>query len=296
MNFDFLEQYNFSAHAKIAAVIGDPISQSLSPHLHNYLLKKYQIDGIYIPLKLSATQFPDFIRSMPNLGFSGCNITIPHKESALKFCNFISKAAKQIGAVNTITIDGGGRVFGDNSDHFGFIQNIKSKHYQFDFSGKAALVLGAGGASRAIVFGLLQEGIGEVVICNRNLERAKNLAKDFVNLCDSGKKISFVGWGDKSQNLAKFDLLINATSLGMIGGEGLEVDLGNLKKSALVCDIVYKPLMTNVLKSAQKQGNPICTGIGMLIYQGIIGFEKWFGIKPEIDQNLIDEMINLSTN
>ena len=296
MNCDFLEQYDFSPNTRIAAVIGDPITQSLSPYLQSYLLRKYQIDGIYIPLQVSVAEFPDFIKSMPRLGFAGCNITIPHKETALKLCNFGSKAAKQIGAVNTITISKDGKVFGDNSDYFGFIQNIKSSHPSFDFKDKKALLLGAGGASRAIVFGLLQEGVGEIVICNRNLERAKNIVKDFANFCHPYQQITAIDWLDKHHNLATFDLLINSTSLGMVGKEELEIDLQNLKKSALICDIVYKPLMTNLLKSATAQGNPICTGIGMLIYQGLVGFERWFGMKPKIDQKLIDELIILSQN
>lgn len=296
MNYKFLEQYNIGAGTKIAAVIGDPIAQSLSPYLHNYLLKKHQIDGIYIPIKVSVAEFGDFIKSMPDLGFAGCNVTIPHKETALKFCNVLSKAAKQIGAVNTIAIGENGEVFGDNSDHFGFIQNIKFEHPDFVFINKKALVIGAGGASRAIVFGLLQEKVSEIIICNRNLERARFLAKDFGQFCHPNQKITVISWEDKNQNLAEIDLLINSTSLGMIGGQELKIDLSYLKNSALVCDIVYKPLMTSLLKSAMAQKNPICTGIGMLIFQGLVGFEKWFGIKPKIDQKLVDEMINLSNN
>ncbi|MES2677025.1 MAG: shikimate dehydrogenase [Pseudomonadota bacterium] len=288
MNYEqFLEQYNFSDHTKIAAVIGDPIAQSLSPYLHNYWLKQNKIDGVYIPLKVSEVEFSNFLQTFPDLGFAGCNITIPHKESALKLCNFISPAAKKIGAINTITIKDG-KIYGDNSDHFGFIQNIKTSQPDFDFHNKKVLLLGAGGAARAIVFGLLNQGVGEIVIANRNLERAENLAKSF-------DKIKVISWQKRSENLGEFDLLINSTSLGMVGKDELTIDLRNLKKSALVCDIVYKPLITKLLEQAQNQGNPIVTGIGMLIYQGVVGFEKWFAIKPVVDQKLIDEMIKLST-
>lgn len=278
---------NFTHKTKIAAVIGDPISQSLSPKLHNYWLGKYKIDGIYISLKVSKEELPEFLRSLPKVGFSGCNITIPHKESALKLCDFISKSAKEIGAVNTITIDKDGKIYGDNSDYFGFIQNIKTTYPNFDFKNKKVLLLGAGGAARAIVFGLLQEGVDNIVIANRSLEKAENLVKIFA-------KTTAVGWQNRANNLEEFDLLINSTSLGMVGKEELEIDLSHLRKSTIVCDIVYKPLMTKLLSTAKKQGNPIVTGIGMLIYQGIVGFEKWFGIKPEIDQKLIDEMIESS--
>lgn len=286
MDLSFLDKYNFTKNTKIAAVIGDPIAQSLSPHMHNYWLEKYEIDGIYIPLKVSREEFPQFLKSLPELGFSGCNITIPHKETTLNLCNFISKAAKQIGAVNTVTIKDG-KIYGDNSDHFGFIQNIKSEAPNFDFKDKKVLLLGAGGAARAIIFGLLQEGVKEIIIANRNFEKAENLTKVF-------EKTKAIKWSDKEKNLGDFDLLINSTSLGMKGQDELEINLKDLKKSALVCDIVYKPLMTKFLTIAQNQGNPICTGIGMLIYQGIIGFEKWFGKKPEIDKALITKMIELS--
>lgn len=285
----FFEGHNFTDKSKIAAVIGDPIAQSLSPYLHNYWLQKYNIDGIYISLKVSKEELPQFIKTLPDVGFSGCNITIPHKEAALKLCNFISKSAKQIGAVNTIFIDEKGKIFGDNSDHFGFIQNIKSEHPNFDFKNKKVLLLGAGGAARAIVFGLLQENVGEIIIANRSLEKAKKIADDF-----SSNLIKTISWEEKESHLSNCDLLINSTSLGMVGKDELIINLNNLKKSALVCDIVYKPLMTKLLLAAKSQGNPIVTGIGMLIYQGTLGFTKWFGIMPEVDQRLIDEMIKLS--
>ncbi len=207
----FLEQHNISATTKIAAVIGDPIAQSLSPFMHNYWLKKNKIDGVFIPLKVSVAEFPNFLKTLPDIGFAGCNVTIPHKESALKFCNFISKAAKQIGAVNTITIKDG-KIYGDNSDHFGFIQNIKINQPNFDFKDKKVLLLGAGGAARAIVFGLLQEGVAEIIIANRNSERAQNLAKSF-------DKTKAIDWQKRSENLGEYDLLINSTSLGMVGKE-----------------------------------------------------------------------------
>lgn len=286
MDLSFLDKYNFTPNTKIAAVIGDPIAQSLSPHMHNYWLEKYEIDGIYIPLKVSVTEFPQFLESLPDLGFTGCNITIPHKETTLKLCDFISKPAKQIGAVNTVIIKDG-KIYGDNSDYFGFIQNIKSEAPGFDFKNKKVLLLGAGGAARALIFGLLQEGVNEIIIANRSFEKAEELSKIF-------EKTKAVKWLDKEKYLSEIDLLVNSTSLGMKGQAELEIDLKNLKKSALVCDIVYKPLMTKLLTDAQNQGNPICTGIGMLIYQGIIGFEKWFGKRPEIDRTLTKKMIELS--
>ena len=292
MNFDFLEKYNFSSQTKIAAVIGDPVAQSLSPHMHNYLLKKHKIDGIYIPLKVPAVDFSKFLKTLPNLGFSGCNITIPHKETALTICDKLSSSAKKIGAVNTIVFNEEGKIFGDNSDYYGFVANIKNTHPNFNFNDKKILLLGAGGAARAIIFGLLAEGVKEIIICNRNQKRAKDLENHYCSANNITSSIKVMQWSQKDKNLAEFDMVINSTSLGMDGKEKLIINLNDLKKSALVCDIVYKPLMTDLLISAQKQGNPIVSGIGMLIYQGVIGFEKWFGIKPQIDQDLINEMIN----
>ncbi|MFT7087223.1 MAG: shikimate dehydrogenase [Rickettsiales bacterium] len=287
MNLDSLREYILSPNTKIVAVIGDPIAQSLSPHMHNYWLKQCAIDGKYTSRKVSIADFPEFLRSLPKLGFVGCNITIPHKEMALKLCDFASKSALEIGAVNTITIDKAGKIWGDNSDYFGFIQNIKSTNPNFDFAGKRILLLGAGGAARAIIFGLLREGVSQIIVANRSFDKAENLAKSF-------DKTTAIKWEDRDSNLNEVDLLINSTSLGMKGSDDLEINLNNLNEKALVCDIVYKPLMTNLLKNAEKQGNPITTGIGMLIYQGLFGFEKWFGEKPEIEQNLINEMIELS--
>ena len=283
MNFEILE--NLPPNAKIAGVIGDPIAQSLSPFLHNYWLTKYQIAGVYIPLKVSKLEFSEFVKNLPDLGFSGCNVTIPHKEEAAKLCNFISKAAKKIGAVNTITIADDGKIYGDNSDYFGFIQNIKSSQPSFDFRNKKVLLLGAGGAARGIIYGLLNEGVKEIIIANRSLEKAQNLADHFEN-CVA------INWNEKDNKLAEIDLLVNSTSLGMSGSTALEINLKNLNKSAVVSDIVYKPLMTNLLSQAQSHGNPIVTGIGMLIYQGMVGFEKWFGKKPEVTQELMNQMLS----
>ena len=192
--------------------------------------------------------------------------------------------------MNTIVFGKDGKIFGDNSDHFGFIQNIKSQNHNFNFYGKKILLLGAGGASRAIVYGLLKEGVDEIFIANRDLAKAKKIADDFSKLGN----FQIIPWKKRDENLANFDMLINSTALGMVEKEELEIDLKTLKKSALVCDIVYKPLMTNLLLQAKRNGNPIITGIGMLIYQGLVGFEKWFGVVPEVDDHLIQKITDLS--
>jgi shikimate dehydrogenase len=287
MSFEFLENFDFSSGTKIAAVIGDPVSHSLSPHLHNYLLKKHKIDGVYIPLRATPEDFPKVLSNLQQMGFSGCNITIPHKETALQLCDHVSESAQKIGAVNTISFAQDGKIHGDNSDHFGFIQNIKNTYPHFDFAGKKVLILGAGGAARAIIFGLLQQNVAQICVANRNFNRAQNLSTDFT-------KVEAINWQDKAKNLPDYDIIINSTSLGMVGKDELQIDLKNLKKAALVCDIVYQPLMTDFLQQAQANGAAIVSGIGMLIHQGLVGFEKWFGTWPEIDEKLTAELIELS--
>lgn len=299
MNYDkFFENYNFTQNTKIAAVIGDPIGQSLSPHLHNYLLKKHYIDGIYIPLKITVDGLAEFLKSLSTLGFSGCNVTIPHKEAALKLCDRLSESALAIGAVNTIVVDDQGKLFGDNSDGIGFINNIKTTLLNtcpsFNFSNKKVTVLGSGGAARAIVFALIKEGVTEINIVNRQIQKAENLINDFKKF-KHNTNLAALYWDSLGAHLPDTDLLVNTTPLGMKGQGQLVIDLTNLKKSAIVCDIVYKPLMTELLLNAQKQGLPIVTGIGMLIYQGLVGFEAWFKTKPIIDQKLIDELTKMSS-
>jgi shikimate dehydrogenase len=294
MNYnELLSNYDFTKTTKIAAVIGDPVNQSLSPYLHNYWIEKYKIDGIYISLKVSKEELPEFLKSLPDVGFSGCNITIPHKEAALKLCNFVSKSARQIGAVNTIFIDDNNKIFGDNSDHFGFIESINKTHKNIDFISSNILLLGAGGAARAIIFGLLKQGAKNITIANRSLSKAQKIADDF-NFAENKEIIKIIPWQEKDSAVKDCDILINSTSLGMVGKDQLEVNLTNLKKSALVCDIVYKPLMTKLLTTAKNQGNPILPGIKMLIYQGILGFEKWFEVRPKVDEELVNKMIEIS--
>ncbi len=293
--FIFWYVMNISSKTKIAGVIGDPISHSLSPYLHNYLLEKNKIDGIYLPLKISANDLKSCLNALAKMGFKGCNVTIPHKESAYKICDEVSEEAKLIGAVNTIIIDERQKLHGHNSDGKGFINNIKNHYPDFDFEDKKVVVLGAGGAARALCYSLMKEKVAKIIITNRSLERAENLIKDFKIIPEfKTSPIISSPWPNREEILSDCDLLINTTSLGMQGGEELALDLSKLKKSALVCDIVYKPLMTELLILAKNRGNKIVTGIGMLINQALIGFEAWYGIKPEIDQKLISQMIKWS--
>ncbi|MDB2550373.1 shikimate dehydrogenase [Rickettsiales bacterium] len=260
------------------AVIGNPISQSLSPKMHNFLLKKYAIDGFYIPLKIEEENFEQMLKDLAQIGFKGFNITIPFKENALKICDKLSNSAQEIGAVNTILIMEDGKIFGHNSDGIGFVKNIQNSHPDFNFNNKEIILIGAGGSAKAISYALINKNVKKITIFNRNLENAQNLTD---NLAKINPKITLEvkALDQINDNLQNCDLLINSTSLGMVNNPALDIDLTNISKSAIISDIVYKPLMTPLLTQAQSLNLKIVTGIGMLIFQGLVGFELWFGQK-----------------
>jgi shikimate dehydrogenase len=271
-----------------AAVIGDPISHSLSPTIHNFFLKKYGIDGTYEAIQVKKGELKTAIEKMISEGFAGFNVTIPHKEEIFKLCHHKSKTAELTGAVNTVVFTEDKKLFGHNSDAEGFLNNIKNSCPDFELKGKNAFVIGSGGAARAVVYSLLKSEVKKIFITNRSEIRATELIKNFAGFAkEKNCQIDFLNQKTFEKNLSKCDLLINSTSLGMQGQPALTIDLKNLKKSAIVCDIVYKPLMTDLLKAAEKRGNKIITGIGMLVEQALIGFELWFKQKPEVDSELI---------
>jgi len=266
-----------------AAVIGDPISHSLSPKIHNFFLEKYQINGSYQAIQITKDDLEKEVLSLINQGFAGFNITLPHKETIFKLCHYKSKSAILSGAVNTIIITEDKKLFGHNSDIDGFLNNLKNHAPDFNLNNKNAFVIGAGGAARAIVYGLIKSGVKKIYITNRNSKKAQNLIQDF---CAFKTEILFCEMAEFCKNLNNCDLLINSTSLGMQGQEKLLIDLSQLNKNALIYDIVYKPLMTDLLLAAQNRGNRIITGIGMLVEQALIGFELWFKEKPINDKKL----------
>ncbi len=274
-----------------AAVLGDPISHSLSPKIHNFLLDKYDINGTYIAIEVKKSELEKCVLHLVESGFAGFNVTIPHKEEMFKICDRVSKTAQLIGAVNTVIVTDDKKTFGHNSDAEGFLNNLKYEFPDFALKDKTAFVIGSGGAARAIVYGLIKSQVKEIFITNRNKNRALELIKNFENFAyEKNCQLKFL---DNFENLENCDLLVNSTSLGMSGQEKLTINLQSLKKSAIVYDIVYKPLMTELLITAQKQNNRIVTGIGMLIFQALVGFEAWFKQKPEIDlkQCLIPNLI-----
>ena len=264
----------------VAAVLGHPINHSKSPKLHNYWLSLFNIDGYYIPLDIDPRNFENSIRALSGLGFVGANVTIPYKEKVLKIADKISDRAAIIGAANTLTFLQDGTIYADNTDGYGFLQNIKCKYNDWTAGEGTSVVFGAGGASRAILGALIEDGANEVILANRTRSRADQLRSDF------GAKIKVVDWMKVQNYLSDASTVINATSLGMDGKAELPIPLQGLNKNTLVTDIVYTPLNTPLLENAAKRGCRTVDGLGMLIHQAIPGFERWFGMKPDVSENL----------
>ena len=266
--------------SRIAGVFGWPVDHSRSPRLHGYWLKEFGIDGAYIPLATHPSRLEQGIRALPALGFRGGNITLPHKERALGMVDEATPLARRIGAVNTLIVREDGSILGDNTDGFGFIANLQQ--FQPDWRGSAgpALVLGAGGAARAIVVSLIDAGVPEIRLVNRTTRRAEEIAEAV------GGNIRVLPWDARGDALADAALLVNSTNLGMAGQAPLEINLAKLPARAVVYDIVYVPLMTDLLKAAKQHGNPIVDGIGMLLHQARPGFKAWFGPDPQVTEAL----------
>jgi shikimate dehydrogenase len=266
--------------SRIAGVFGWPVDHSRSPRLHGYWLRQHGIDGAYIPFATHPRRLEQGIRALPALGFRGGNITLPHKERALGFVDEATPLARRIGAVNTLLVREDGSILGDNSDGFGFIANLQQAQPAWRGNAGPAVLLGAGGAARAIVVGLLDAGAPEIRLVNRTTRRAEELAEAV------GGPITVLPWETRADALKDAALLVNGTLLGQAGQAPLEIDLANLPTSAVVYDIVYVPLMTELLKAAQARGNKIVDGIGMLLHQARPGFKAWFGPDPQVTPEL----------
>ena len=269
----------------VAAVIGHPVNHSRSPRMHNFWLAHFGLEGYYIPLDIDPKKFERSIRNLPELGFVGANITIPYKEKVLKIADKISDRAALVGAANTLTFLQNGGIYADNTDGYGFLQNIKSKYKDWSAREGISVVFGAGGASRAILGALIEDGASDIILANRTRSRADQLRSDF------GAKIKVVEWMKIQNYLSEASTVINTTSLGMVGKTDLPIPLNTLKKNTLVTDIVYTPIETHLLATATKMGCRTVDGLGMLIHQAIPGFERWFGIKPGDSQALRELLI-----
>ena len=269
-----------TASVPLAAVIGDPIGHSKSPLLHGFWLRAYQISGHYVPLHVTSGDLEQVLAAMPRMGFVGANVTIPHKETVLDLADIVTDRAHAIGAANTLTFHKDGKIEADNTDGHGFLANIQQNAPAFDAKDGPAVILGAGGAAKAVIYALLEAGAPQVRVLNRNLERAKNLSARF------GDRVSVHEVSDLPNLLGDCNLLVNTTSLGMTGQPPLAVDLSNLPKTAVVNDIVYTPLETDLLKQARAMGAVAVDGLGMLLHQAAPGFAKWFGTEPAVTDEL----------
>ena len=261
-----------------AGIVGFPIAHSKSPLIHGHWLAEFGIDGSYEKIELPPENFEDGIRKLMDDGFVGCNATVPHKEAAFEICDHITERGRAIGAINTLVFKDN-QITGDNTDCEGFLANLMAGAPEWNAGLGPALVLGAGGAARGIVYALLDAGVPEVIIANRTRARADALAGDFSNAvaCD---------WADAPAALGAVTLLVNTTSLGMTGSAPLELDLQNIRSGTVVTDAVYNPLETQLLKDAKARGCQTVDGLGMLLHQAVPGFEAWFGKRPIVSAEL----------
>lgn len=263
-----------------AGVMGWPVDHSRSPALHGFWLKVLGIDGSYVRLPVKPEDLEKALRDLPQQGFAGVNLTVPHKETAMRIVDEISPEARRIGAINTVFVTADGRLRATNTDGYGFITSLKAGAPAFDPAKGPAVVLGAGGAARAICVALQDAGVPEICIINRTLERAQNLAAAL------GGGFTTAPWNARAARLEGANLLVNTTTLGMKGQDPLEIDLALLPLAATVTDIVYVPLETPLLAAARARGNPVVDGLGMLLYQAQPGFEGWFGKRPDVTAEL----------
>ena len=273
-----------SGQARLAGVLGWPVAHSKSPRLHGYWLDRHRIDGAYLPLPVRPDAFAEAVRALADLGFRGANVTVPHKEAAAAVCDRLDPHAMRLGAVNTLTFTETG-IEGANTDGVGFFDNLRQgapEGWRADAA--PATVLGAGGAARAVVVALADAGVPEIRVVNRTRAKAEALAEALGKTLAG--PIRGLDWGDWAGALDGAGLLVNTTSLGMAGQPPLTLDLAALPRTALVNDIVYNPLETPLLADARARGNPVVDGLGMLLHQAVPGFERWFGERPEVTDDL----------
>lgn len=270
---------------KRAGVIGHPIAHSKSPRIHGYWLKKYGIDGDYQAYDVHPHQLRDEALRLRDAGLAGFNVTLPHKQAIMDVCTTLNDEATRIGAVNTVVFHAGGEIEGRNTDAFGFMTNATETHPDFDWRKNPAVVIGAGGAARAILYALKRAGVPEIRLTNRTIDTAETLAEEF------GCRVH--EWDERNAAVQGAGAIINTTSLGMNGQPALEIDLQGMDSDALVYDIVYVPLQTQFLKSAEVLGYRCVTGIGMLLHQARPGFQAWFGGGlPDVDDALLETVLS----
>lgn len=264
------------AKIPLAGVIGSPIAHSKSPALHTHWLKSLGIAGHYVPLDVAQDDLENVVRTLPKMGFVGANVTVPYKEQVMSMADLVTDRAALIGSANTLIFLKDGKIHADNTDGYGFIQNLRQKAPDWNPKAGPAAVLGAGGAARAVIAALLDAGVPEILLSNRTKPRAEQLRADF------GQRLTVVDWVQAGNMLEEATTVVNTTSLGMVGKPALRVPLDGLQKGALVTDLVYAPLVTDFLNTANQAGCITVDGLGMLLHQAVPAFERWFGVRPEV--------------
>lgn len=273
-----------------ACVIGWPVEHSRSPTIHRYWLEQYGIDGAYEKEAVPPEEIEGFLRGLGQRGYVGANVTLPHKLAALRAAEVADQAAYAIGAANTLWLDPAGKLHATNTDAYGFMTNLEAQAPGWNSGRKPVLLIGAGGAARAIVFGLLRAGAAKVLVANRTRGKAEALAAYFGSMSPAADWIAVVDWAERHRAVGECGLLVNSTSLGMTGQPPLDLNLDDLKEDAVVADIVYTPLTTPLLAAARNRKRRTVDGLGMLLHQAVPGFERWFGVRPEVTPALRDHV------
>lgn len=268
-------------------VLGYPLSHTLSPNIHNYWLSNYKLNGIYEKVEVSPKDLKDFFSSNI-MQYRGLNVTIPHKVDVFNYMDEVSDSAKVIGAINCITLSDN-KLIGSNTDSDGFMQGLTNAYSSINFENKNALVIGAGGASRAIIHSLQMKSVRNISVTNRSQDRLQSLKQIF------GNKISVIDWGSIYEQIKNFNLIINCTSLGMLGKDEINIDLSHQKEKSLVIDLVYNPLETRLIVEARKNHHDYLNGIPMLLNQAALSWVRWLAINPRITDELISNISNSIT-
>jgi shikimate dehydrogenase len=269
----------------LAGVMGWPVAHSRSPLIHNHWIRQHHLNGAYGLFPVEPCNLEAALRGLKALGLAGCNITIPHKVSAMSFMDWVHPLAKRMGAINTVVVQSDGALHGFNNDGFGFIQSLLEAQPTWKANAGPIVVLGAGGASRAIIVSLLDAGATKIRVVNRTYSKAQDLAHEF------GPEVISVDWNDREDALTGASLLVNTTNQGMHGEPALDISLHHLPMDALVSDAVYIPLETPLLKQARLRGNSTVNGLGMLLHQARPAFNSWFGVMPEVTPELYEKVI-----
>ena len=264
----------------LAGVMGWPVMHSRSPLLHNYWFRRHDLAGAYVPLAIRPEGLAAALRALHPLGFAGCNLTIPHKQQAMTIVEEVDALARNIGAISCVVIRPDGSLAGTNNDCYGFIHSLQQARPGWRADAGPIVVIGAGGGSRAVCYGLAQEGAKEIRLLNRTFARAKGIAEAF------GGPITALPWAQRHDALEGAAMVVNTTSCGMAGQGALDIRLDKLPAAALAADIIYVPLETPFLAAARKRGNRTVNGLGMLLNQGRPAWKAWFGIEPEVTPEL----------